>query len=119
MQTYSTSGLLSSAKVYYWNDIISDVFAPLETRPLNPGEFDAEVRCLHTGRLHMANAISRAATVRRSKPQAARVDDHRYFLHVQIEGQLLVRQEGHEALLERGDLVLCDSTLPYSLTYND
>ena len=119
MQTYSTSGLPSSAKVSYWNDIISDVFAPLETRPVNASDFDAEVRCLHTGRLHMANAISKAATVRRSKAQAARVDDHRYFLHVQIDGQLLIRQEGHEALLERGDLVLSDSTLPYSLTYND
>jgi len=119
MLSYSTHGLPSTAKVSYWNDIISDMFAPLETRPVNAGEFDAELRCLQVGRLRMANAISRAATVKRSKAHVSKVDEHRYFLHVQVGGQLLVRQEGHEALLEQGDLVLSDSTLPYSLSYDD
>ncbi|HEY4114426.1 MAG TPA: helix-turn-helix domain-containing protein [Rhizomicrobium sp.] len=119
MLSYSTHGLPSSAKVSYWNDIISDVFAPLETKPTNAQAFDAEVRCLHVGRLRMAQATSRAATVKRSKAQAAKVDDHRFFLHVQIGGQLLVKQESHEALLQQGDLVLSDSTLPYQLTYDD
>ena len=119
MQTYSTHGLAAAAKVAHWNDVISDVFAPLETRPSNVGEFDAEVRCLHYGRLRMANAISKAATVRRSKAQAARLGEHRYFLHVQLQGQLLVCQEGHEALLDEGDLVLSDSALPYSLSYGN
>jgi len=119
MLSYSTRGLPSTAKVSYWNDIISDLFAPLETRPTNAGEFDAELRCLQVGRLRMANAISRAATVKRSKTHVSKVDEHRYFLHVQVGGQLLVRQEGHEALLDPGDLVLSDSTLPYSLSYDD
>lgn len=119
MQTYSTHGLASSAKVSYWNDVISDVFAPLETRPTSAVDFDAEVRCTQIGRLRLAKAVSRAATVRRSKPQAAKEDAHRFFLHVQLQGQLLVKQEGHEALLEEGDLVLSDSTLPYSLSYDD
>jgi len=119
MLSYSTHGLPSSAKVSYWNDIISDVFAPLETRPENAGAFDAEVRCIHVGRLRMAQATSRAATVKRSKAQAAKLDDHRFFLHVQMSGQLLVKQEAHEAVLEQGDLVLSDSTLPYQLSYDD
>lgn len=119
MLTYSTHGLASSAKVAYWNDVISDVFAPLETRPSDAGDFDAEVRCLQYGRLRMANAISKPAMVRRSKSQAAKLDEHKFFLHVQLQGQLLVRQEGHDALLDEGDLVLSDSTLPYSLAYEN
>ena len=118
MQSYSTHGLPSSAKVSYWNDIISDVFAPLETRPTS-SEFEAEVRCMQSGRLRMANAISRAATVRRLKSHTAKVDEHRFFLHLQMQGQMVIRQEGHEALLEEGDLVLSDSTLPYTLSYDD
>jgi AraC-like DNA-binding protein len=117
--SYSTHGLPAPAKVAYWNDIISDVFAPLETRPVNAGEFDAEVRCANFGRLRLANATSRAATVRRAKSAAAKLDAHRYFLHAQLKGKLLIRQDGHEALLEEGDLVLSDSTLPYTLTYDD
>lgn len=118
MLCYSTSGLPQSAKVSYWNDAISNAFAPLETKPLN-NEFDAELRCVNFGRLRMAKATSRAATVRRLKPQTARGDDHRYFLHVQTGGKLLIKQDRHEAMLERGDLVLSDATLPYTLTYDD
>ena len=119
MLSYSTGGVPSSAKVSHWNDIISNVFAPLETKPVSNGSFEAEVRCAKFGRLKLANAISRAATVRRSKAQASKVDEHRFFLHVQMHGKLLVKQEGHEALLEQGDLVLSDSTLPYTLSYDD
>ncbi len=118
MLSYSTHGLTPSAKVAYWNDVISDVFAPLETRPSDPGGFDAEVRCLQYGRLRMANAVSQPATVRRSKSQAAQLDEHRYFLHVQLQGQLLIHQESHDALLDEGDLVLSDATLPYTLSYD-
>jgi len=118
MLTYSTHGLAPSAKVAYWNDVISELFAPLETRPSDPGAFDAEVRCVQYGRLRMANAVSQPATVSRSKPQAAQLDEHRYFLHVQLQGQLRIRQEGHDACLDEGDLVLSDATLPYTLTYD-
>jgi AraC-like DNA-binding protein len=118
MQSYSTAGLPASAKVAYWNDVISSVFAPLETRPAH-AEFDAELQCAKFGRLRLAKAVSRAATVRRSKAQASRADEHRYFLHVQTGGKLLIRQDRHEAMLEQGDLVLSDATLPYQLTYDD
>jgi len=119
MQVFSTRGLPTSAKVSYWNDIVSDVFAPLETKPASGGDFDAEVRCVEFGRLRLANAVSRAATVRRFKGHATKQSEHRYFLHVQMRGQLLITQEGREALLDEGDLALSDSAVPYSLCYDD
>jgi AraC-like DNA-binding protein len=119
MLTFSTHGLPSSAKVGYWNDVISDAFAPLDTRPNNPNEFDAELKCAQFGRLRLAGAQSRAARVARTRRQSSKVADHRYLLHVQVEGRMLIAQEGHEALLEQGDLVLSDNTLPYTLTYDD
>ena len=119
MLTYSTHGLAASAKVAYWNDVITDIFAPLETRPRSAAEFDAELHFVNYGRLRMANAISRAAKVERSKKQAAKLDEHRYFLRVQLRGRLLLAQDGREALLDEGDLVLSDSTLPYTLSYDD
>lgn len=118
MQSYSTGGMPSSAKVAYWNDVISNVFAPLDTKPAH-NEFDAELHCAKFGRLRLAKATSRAATVRRSKQQVSRADEHRFFLHVQTTGKLIVKQDRHEALLEPGDLVLSDATMPYQLTYDD
>ncbi len=119
MHTYTTHGLPSSAKVSHWNDIISDVFAPLETYPVDPSAFDAEVRCVQHGRLRLATATSRGATVRRTKAQIAKINEHRFFLHVQMGGSLMIRQDGHDALMEEGDLVLSDSTRPYTLSYED
>ncbi len=36
-----------------------------------------------------------------------------------MRGRLMIRQDGHDASLDEGDLVLSDSTLPYTLTYDD
>lgn len=117
MQSYSTGGLPSSAKVAYWNDVISSVFTPLDTKPAH-SEFDAELHCLKFGRLRLVKVSSRAATIRHAKP-LSRSDEHRYFLRVQTSGKLLLKQDRHEALLEQGDLVLNDAAMPYQLSYDD
>jgi len=117
MLTYSTRGLASSAKVAYWNDVISEVLTPLETRPSDPGGFDAEMRCVHLGRFRMANAISQPATVRRSKSRIADHGEHRFFLRVLLQGQLTFHHDDGDVHLEEGDLVLTDAALPYTLVY--
>jgi AraC-like DNA-binding protein len=38
---------------------------------------------------------------------------------MQLKGELLVSQLGREAHLKEGDLVMCDSALPYALEYRD
>jgi len=36
--------------------------------------------------------------------------DAMFFLHLQLEGDSISRQDGREALLSAGDFTLCDST---------
>lgn len=119
MQTYSTLGLPSSSKLSHWHSVTAEVFTPSDIRPNNSADFDAELRCASFGRLRLAAATSRAATVTRSRKQASKSEEHRFFLRVQLAGRLLIRQDGREAILEEGDIVLSDSTLPYTLTYDD
>lgn len=119
MLTFSTHGMPTSAKVGYWSDVASDAFAPLDIRPINPAEFDAELRCVQFGRLRLASVHSSPVKVQRTRRASTKVDDHRYLLHVQIEGRLMIAQEGREALLEQGDLVLTDNSLPYTLMHDD
>jgi AraC-like DNA-binding protein len=117
MLTYSTRGLAPSAKVAYWNEVLSDVLTPLETRPSGPGGFEAEMRCVQLGRFRMANAISQPATVWRSKSRIADHGEHRFFLRVLLQGQLTFRHDGGDVHLDEGDLVLTDAALPYTLIY--
>jgi AraC-like DNA-binding protein len=105
------------AKVSYWNDLVAEVFSPMETQAVRPDEFEAEVRYTPLGRMGLANAISEPAQVHRLAKHVARSREQHYFLHTQIDGKLLVEQDGKEALLTQGDLVLTDSAQPYSLSY--
>jgi AraC family transcriptional activator of tynA and feaB len=115
---FSTRDFPRSGKVARWNDIIAEVFTPLETRAEKPEEFEGSVDCIQLGDIFLANVIASPAKVIRSPEYAAASRERHYFLHMQLNGQLRVVQEGREALLNEGDLVLCDSALPYSLDYS-
>jgi AraC-like DNA-binding protein len=105
------------SKVSYWNDLVGEFFSPMETHAVRPDEFEAEVRYAELGRMGLANVTSRPAQVHRLAKHISRSREQHYFLHTQIEGKLLVAQDGKEALLSQGDLVLTDSAQPYSLSY--
>lgn len=119
MLSYSTRDLPAAAKVSYWNDVITDVFTPMETKPWEKDGFEAEVHAAQLGHLWLANPVATPGTVVRSRQHASRSKEHRFFLHMQMKGELLLTQDGKEAMLSEGDLVLCDATQPYTLSYRE
>ncbi|HYW03674.1 MAG TPA: helix-turn-helix domain-containing protein [Gammaproteobacteria bacterium] len=119
MQTYSTASLPADKKVTYWNHVVSEVFTQFETRPARAEAFDAEVRETGLGRFELANVISKPARVAHLKKHVGGAAERRFFLHMQLRGRLQVRQAGREIELGESDLVLCDSSLPYSLAYDE
>jgi len=119
MLSYSTAQTPTAGKVAYWNDVISDVFTPLETKPRNADAFEAEVSCLRLGPLWLANVVSLPAKVKRLPTHIARSGEGKFFLHLQMRGSLHISQEGKDAFLNEGDLVLSDSSLPYTLEYEE
>lgn len=114
----STSEFPRSAKVSRWNDIIAEVFTSLETKAVKPDEFEGEVKCAELGDVYLAHVHASPASVIRSARHAALSRERYYFLHMQLNGRLRAAQDGREAILEEGDMVLCDSALPYTLDYN-
>lgn len=119
MQHYSTETVPTGSKVGYWNDITSGIFAPMETRPLDREDFEAEIDCVPLGRGWLANPRSSPAIVTRHPGHAVKTRERPYFLHLQLKGRLKVVQDGREAFLDRGDLVLTDSAMPYTLRYEE
>jgi len=119
MMRYGTHALPRHAKLPYWNDAIADVFTPLETRPVDVDSFDAEVSAIQLGKLWLANPIAAPAQVRRTASHIARSREQQYFLHMQLQGQLSVAQDGRECVLDLGEMVMCDSASPYTLEYAD
>lgn len=113
----STKDFAGASKVTRWNDIVAEVFTPLETRPYCPDEFEGAVDSVELGDIYLANVKASPAIVSRTASHAASSRERHYFFHLQLEGDMRVAQDGREAFLKCGDMVLCDSALPYTLEY--
>lgn len=119
MQHYSTDHAAPRQKLSYWNDAVCDIFADMETIAQKPGDFDAKLDTAQLGDLYLANPQSAPAKVNRTARHVARSREHQFFLHMQLKNSLTACQQGHVAELDEGDFVLCDSALPYSLSFDE
>lgn len=119
MIRYSTEHIKPHAKVAHWNDTITNVFSPMEALPIDPLDFEAEVKFKQLGQMCIANVVSRPATIHHFASYASRSASRRFFVHLQLIGSLMASQDGKKAQLEVGDMVVCDSSMPYSLKYNE
>lgn len=113
----TTKDFAGASKVTRWNDIVAEVFTPLETKPICPDDFEGSIDSVQLGDIYLANVNASPAMVTRSARSAASSRERHYFFHMQLKGDLRVAQDGREALLNPGDMVLCDSALPYTLEY--
>lgn len=119
MQRYSTHQVPAVDKVAYWNGVITGLFAPLETTPLGQGEFDAQLSSVALGRSHLTHIESKPASICRRATLPAPGSARKYLLHMQLEGRLQIAQDGHESWIEPGDLLLSDSSQPYTLHHDE
>jgi AraC family transcriptional regulator, positive regulator of tynA and feaB len=113
----STRDFAGASKVTRWNDIVAEVFTPLETRPFSPEEFEGAVDSVQLGDIYLANVTASPAVVTRTARHASSSRQRHYFFHLQLKGDMRVAQDGREAVLKEGDMVLTDSALPYTLEY--
>ena len=82
-------------------------------------ELDLVCRIAMAGPLNFSSARSATNRIRRTG-RLAKVDhDPRIFVAVQESGTTRVEQSGHQAELARGDMVVYDSTKPYTVTNVD
>ncbi len=64
----------------------------------------------------LATDIDSEAQARLARASGARMHPPRFFVHLQLEGEGAVRQDGREALLRAGDFTLSDGTRHYEMT---
>jgi AraC-like DNA-binding protein len=102
-----------------WNGLVNGSFENLTIDASRDG-FEGVLDARRFGDLDLSRVASSAAVVRRARPGGGSADHKRYFkLHLQDLGSSLNVQDGHEAVLRPGDLMLCDSSRPYSIRFDD
>jgi len=102
-----------------WNGVVNGAFENLTVDAARDG-FEGRLDARRFGDLDLSRVASSPAVVRRARPTGEPAAHQRYFkLHLQDLGSSLNIQDGHEAVLRPGDLMLCDSSRPYSIRFDD
>lgn len=102
-----------------WNGLVNSAFENLTVDAARDG-FEGTLDVRRFGDLDLSRVASSPAVVRRARPGGEPAAHQRYFkLHLQDFGASLNVQDGHEAVLRPGDLMLCDSSRPYSIRFDD
>ena len=85
----------------------------------SPEELELICRIAVAGPLNFSSARSATNGIRRTSRLAGVDHDPRIFVAIQVSGTTRIEQAGHQSELARGDMVVYDSTKPYSIVNVD
>lgn len=98
-----------------WRSCVADVFPPLRVSPTDRAPFAGSIRSAGSGDLHVSRMASSPHLVERRPEQISRSDESYLKLSLHVSGRSLMIQDGHEIVLEPGDITLYDTSRPYTM----
>ncbi|GHJ94104.1 hypothetical protein SNE510_36230 [Streptomyces sp. NE5-10] len=113
----TTASVPDQDKVAYWNDAVSRTLVPMEVAPRGDGPFDGRIATDRLGYLQMSTVEADAERVSRTPELIARSSEALVAVGVQVSGTATFVQDGRRAEVGAGDLVVYDTTRPYSFDY--
>ena len=127
MRIFTTDDLIGADYVSYWNEVMSDNFLDVDMRggiPRGGASFPHyrgklvrnDIGDLSVTEITGQGPLSTVSISRAMQETAAAADDEFATLNLQITGSSTVSQAGRDAHLRPGNMVLCDSRLPYDGT---
>lgn len=116
-ETLSTAGLSPVRKPEFWNDTGSDTYSPLVSDPRSVADFVGHLTRTTNGTIRIAEVYSDPQIVRHTCSQVARTGSQIHFLHLQLEGESVNRQDQREARLLPGDMTICNNGRPYEIVF--
>jgi AraC family transcriptional activator of tynA and feaB len=116
---YSTARVARGARLKYWNDLHSNLLAPIEIKPLDRGQFDATSRLDTLGQLRILVTESAPAVVEHHARHVAQTKERRFRVILSTRGRLRLQHLGRESTLEEGDFALLDDAAPYRIAFHE
>jgi len=117
LEALSTAGLLPRRKLEFWNDIASSTFSPLVSDPANLSDFRGHLTRSSSSPVRIAEVYSDPQVVRHTGSSISQTRGKIHFLHLQLEGESINRQDQREAALTPGDMTICDNSRPYEIHF--
>ncbi|WP_052499420.1 helix-turn-helix domain-containing protein [Streptomyces vietnamensis] len=113
----TTASVPDGDKVAYWNDAVSRTLVPMKVTPRGDGPFEGRIATDRLGYLQVSTLEADAGRVSRTPDLIAGSSEALVAVGVQTSGTATFVQDGRRAEVSEGDLVVYDTTRPYSFDY--
>lgn len=113
---YSTAGIEAPRRFDYWNDVVCRHCVPAASQMLTDAAFDADLGVYAVGAVHVSTMTAPKHHWVRDPLHLRRGPDDDMWIACMADGQGLVSQEGRQASLGAGDIVLYDAGRPFHFT---
>ncbi|MCX4903986.1 helix-turn-helix domain-containing protein [Streptomyces sp. NBC_00878] len=113
----TTETVVGAERFDHWAHEMSRIFAGLDSRPLARVPFHGKATSDAVGRLQLASIDAGPLTVRRTRSLTAQREEDHYKVALQVAGTCVVEQDGVRESLAPGDITICDTSRPYTFTY--
>jgi AraC-like DNA-binding protein len=120
-QLLDTTQVEAHRRAEYWSDMVCGTYVQLDCAPLietHAQNFKGRITVSELAALQLTHVTSQAQYVQRTQAKIASDSEDYFLVSIQAAGQGVLTQDGREALLQRGDFALYDSTRPYTLKFD-
>jgi AraC family transcriptional activator of tynA and feaB len=119
VETYRASSLPIRTRAAAWNKLYSSRIDHADLLPVDRKTFDAEIRLSKLGPIGVVRMTCGRSSIDRTLRHIGRGSNRTYTFILQARGTGTFSHYGHQAVLNKGDFVLCDSTAPHSYRVED
>jgi AraC-like DNA-binding protein len=109
----STSDRPSKERFGYWQDVLSQMLAPVKLRSDDPAGFRASASMFSLGEVQVSRVISSSTELYRTPQLVRQSDPEAYQVTLTLRGRGGVEQSRHGAGLSDRDLVIYDTSRPF------
>lgn len=113
----TTASVPDRDKVAYWNDAVSKALVPVTVDPRQDGPFDGRIATGRLGYVQVSTLEADAHRVSRTPALIARSPEALVAVGLQVSGTAVFRHDGGRMEVGEGDLVVYDTTRPYSFDH--
>jgi len=115
-RTYETDRYRGDERLAFWTETVCSQILPVQIDPRHdPQLAHTAMRSTSVGDLQLREVVGGEHLYERTASDVRRGDPQTLQVGLQVAGSSLLVQDGREAVLGEGDLVLYDSSRPFSL----
>ncbi|WP_089506368.1 helix-turn-helix domain-containing protein [Streptomyces sp. NBS 14/10] len=116
--TVTTDSVAQAERFDHWACEMSKLFTGLDALPIVRTPFHGQAASDDLGLLHLSSISAGPLRVRRTARMIAQHEEDHYKVALQTAGVCVIEQDGVCSTLGPGDIAICDTSRPYSFTYD-